>query len=173
MYAILALLFVYHMQSSYALFWIILFEKESIELDLTPFILCLIRKHICYKIYAILASACLHYMCIVFLHSVIFQLYLCLWFESSDEFSLIGSAGCIAKIGDVLGCQIAKQGHGKLTSCFWGGGEGRNKLARYLPRMMKRNPRHEVAFACVEIPLPTVSKCIYNCFFFPFLSTHA
>lgn len=81
MHAILSLLFVLHMQSSYALFWIILFGKKNRELDVILFIWCLIRKHICYKIYAILASAWLHFLCISFLHCAslaeIFELFFC------------------------------------------------------------------------------------------------
>lgn len=52
-YAVLTLLFVYHMQQSYAFILIILFGKENIKLNLTPFILCSIRKHICFIYFSI------------------------------------------------------------------------------------------------------------------------
>lgn len=54
-------------------------SKKNRKLDLIPFILCLIRKYKCYKIYTILASAWLHFLCILFLHFAflppIFQLF--------------------------------------------------------------------------------------------------
>lgn len=147
-------------------------------MDLILFIWCFIRKHICYKIYTILASAWLHFICILFLHyASLIPIFLAFLIELMIPIFRWIFAYWISWLHrQVRRCPWLPNRQARsrqIDVMLFRGGEGRNKLARYLPRMMKRNPRHEVA--CVEIPLPTVSKCIYNCFIFfsPFLSTHA